>query len=363
MKIIVFAGGVGTRLWPLSRKNTPKQFEKIIGDKSTLQQTIDRLQPDFAYEDIYIATGLRYEEILRKQLPQIPKENFIFEPEMRDVGPAIGLATYILEKKFPQEPIAILWSDHMVKHIEEFKYGLRLAESMIKEKGAHFVFVAQKPRFANQNMGWIELGEPVTDVSDDHRVELFHFKRLIYRPKLNDAVDFMKDKNYVWNLGYFVTTPQFLVSMYEKYAPSMNEQMRVLQDNWGTDNFEFTLKSIYPNLEKISFDDLILVKMNAENNYVVSADLGWSDVGAWESLKEALSDTVDENVTKGKVVLEDSRDSLAFNYNDQLLVGIDLEEMLVINTGDVVLVCPKTSVPKIKKLVEKLAGTPNEHLT
>src|SRR5579859_2210941 len=105
MKIVIFAGGVGTRLWPLSRKNTPKQFEKIIGDKSTLQQTVERLHPEFKPEDIYIATGIRYKNIVTKQLPQIPSENFIFEPEMRDVGPAIGLVAALLNKQFPNEPL------------------------------------------------------------------------------------------------------------------------------------------------------------------------------------------------------------------------------------------------------------------
>ena len=134
MKIVIFAGGVGTRLWPLSRKNTPKQFEKIIGDKSTLQQTVDRLTLSFAPSDIYIATGKRYEEIIKNQLPLIPEKNFIFEPEMRDVGPAIGLVSILLEDDFKEEPIAIIWSDHLVKNIEAFIKVLRLAEETIKNK-------------------------------------------------------------------------------------------------------------------------------------------------------------------------------------------------------------------------------------
>src|SRR3989344_1428562 len=116
MKVVIFAGGVGTRLWPLSRKNTPKQFGKLIGDKSTLQEAVARLQPEFNPKDIYVATGKRYQDIVTTQLPKIPRENFIFEPEMRDVGPAIGLVSFLLAQKFPNEPFAILWSDHMVKN-------------------------------------------------------------------------------------------------------------------------------------------------------------------------------------------------------------------------------------------------------
>lgn len=370
MKIVVFAGGVGTRLWPLSRKHTPKQFEKIIGDKSTLQQTIDRLLPQFKPSDICIATGVRYKDIVLEQLPEIPSENFIFEPEMRDVGPAIGLAAMILEKRFEDEPMAILWCDHLVKNTSIFRDSLNLAENKIKNNEATFVFIAQKPRFANQNIGWIELGDQVSinqsnnkNELEDNDVKIYHFKKLRYRPKLTDAQSFLENKNFVWNLGYFVTKPKFLTSLFKSFVPDMYAKLLLIKDSWGTSDFEKKLGEVYPTLENISFDDAILEKISGNGVFVISADLGWSDVGAWEALKEALSNTENDNVTKGKVLLEECMDGLFFNYSNQLLVGIDLEKMLVINTNDVLLICPKTSVPKIKKLVENLAGTPNEHLT
>lgn len=359
MKIVVFAGGVGTRLWPLSRKNTPKQFGQIIGDKSTLQQTIDRLLPEFKPEDIYIATGKQYIDTVRAQLEILPYENFIFEPTMRDVGPAIGLNMFLQAKLNPDEPVAILWSDHLVKNLVMFRHVLRLAEKSITKYNANFVFIAQEPRFANQNLGWIELGDKV---KEENGAEIYHFTRLRYRPALEEAEQFFKQNNFVWNLGYFVTTPRFLVSLFKEYAPDMYEKLMQIQASYQTPEFESVVESVYPTLEKISFDDAILVKMSPENVYVISTDLGWSDIGAWDALKEALAETTEENITKGKVLLEDSTDSLIFNYNDQLAVGIDLNEMLVINTDDVVLVCPKSSVPKIKKLVENLKGTSNEHL-
>lgn len=359
MKVVIFAGGVGTRLWPLSRKNTPKQFEKIIGNKSTLQETIDRLLPMLPPSDIYVATGKRYESIIKKQLPQIPPENLIFEPHMRDVGPAIGLVAAILDKKISGEPIAILWSDHLVKNVSAFTQILRLAEEAIKNKKADFVFLGQKPRFANQNMGWIEVG---VGMQEENGIFVYPMKRVVYRPKLKEAISFFESGHFVWNLGYFVTTPRYLCSLYEKFSPSMHKTISEIVKSYETKDFDAILETLYPRIEKISFDDAVLVKMKPDNILVISADLGWSDIGAWESLKEALSETTDENVTKGKVLLEASRDSLVFNYTDQLVVGIDLEQMLVIQTGDVVLVCPKKAVPKIKKLVENLAGTPNEHL-
>jgi mannose-1-phosphate guanylyltransferase len=364
MKIIIFAGGIGSRLWPMSRKNSPKQFEKIFGNKSTLQETVERLFPQFKPEDIYVATGEHYEHIVREQLQSLPKENFIFEPEMRDVGPAIGLVASILEKKFPNEPVAILWSDHLVKNVDGFKKVLLKAETLVGQKNADFVFIGQKPRFANQNMGWIELGNLVKDIDIAHTdAQIYTFKQLCYRPSLEEAEKFFADKNFIWNLGYFVTTPSLLVSLYEKYVPSMSTQLKELSAAWGTPIYKAKLHKIYPTLEKISFDDAILVKLPPNNMYVISANLEWSDIGAWEALKEALASSVEENVIKGDVALEDSTDSLVYNFTDQLVVGLDLEEMLVINTGDVLLVCPKTAVPKIKKFVEGLAGTPHERLT
>lgn len=360
MKIIVFAGGVGTRLWPLSRKNSPKQFEKFIGNKSTLQQTVERLMPEFAPSDIYIATGKKYEEIVTTQLPSIPAENFIFEPAMRDVGPALGMVACILEKNFSNEPVAILWSDHLVKNESLFRSILRLSEKKINDHESEFIFITQKPRFANQNMGWIEVGEKLSEAVG---ARVYTFKRLIYRPKLEEAEEFFQSESFMWNLGYFVTTPRYLSSLFKQYAGGIYDQLCIIADAWGTERFEETLQSIYPKIEKTSFDDAVLVKVEPSQMQVVSADLGWSDIGAWESLKEALASHVDENVTKGDVLLNDSRDTLVFNYTDQLVVGIDLDEMLIISTEDVLLVCPKSAVPKIKKVVERLEGTKHERLT
>lgn len=360
MKIIIFAGGVGTRLWPLSRKNSPKQFGKILGDKSTLQLAVDRLRPDFAFSDIYIATGKRYEDIVREQLPKIPVENFILEPEVRDVGPAVGMALSIIGKVNPNSPIAILWSDHFVKKARRFREVLHFAEKLVKKNNNSLVLIGQRARFANQNLGWIEFGDEAFDIRG---TKVFQFKRLLYRPSLKLAEEFLKNENYAWNPGYFVTTAKFLLSQFEKFTPNLWKGLMKIQKSIGKKDLNRVINNVYPTLEKISFDNAILEKIDPKHVFVIAADLGWSDVGAWEALKEALEVSSAENIIKGKVLVNDSVDNLVFNYTDQLVVGIDLEKMIVINTDDALLVCPKTSVPKIKKIVENLAGTPNEHLT
>ncbi len=359
MKVVIFAGGVGTRLWPLSRKNTPKQFGKIIGDKSTLQLAYERVAPIVDPKDIYVSTGSRYINVIKDQLPNIPNENFIFEPEMRDVGAAVGLIAAILNKVAPDEPFIILWSDQVVKEEEVFRNVLKHVADMLNEEKSKIVFIAHTSRFASQNLGWIERGNKVKSLNG---FDMYEFKSWHYRPEPTLAEEFHKSENHYWNPGYFGTTAKFLFSLFEKYAPEMHAKLKELGDAYGTNRFEKKLEELYPSLEKISFDNLILEKIDPSDGYVIGSDFGWSDVGAWESLKEALTDSEEENLTKGRVMLNDSRDVLVYNYTDQMVVGIDLEKFLVINTGDVLLVCPKDSVPKIKKFVEKLSGTENEDL-
>lgn len=359
MKIVIFAGGVGSRLWPLSRKNTPKQFEKILGNKSTLQLAASRLLPDFSWNDIYVATGKAFIDIVAQQLPDLPKDHIIGEPEMRDVGPAVGLMTSILAKDFPKEPMAILWSDHLVKREEHFRKILATAGKIIKKNSNKIVFVSQKPRFASQNLGWINFGK---EKFKQDGITFHSFVGFRYRPTEEAAVEYLSSEHHGWNLGYFVTTPSFLLEQYKKFTPDLHKKLSNIVSLWKTPDFAKKLDEVYPKLKKIHFDNAILEKLDPNDAFVISENIEWSDIGAWEALKEALASREQENVTRGNVLVEDTLDSLVFNFTKQLVVGIDLKEMVVVNTGDVLLVCPKSSVPKIKEIVSNLEGTSNEHL-
>ncbi len=360
MKIIIFAGGVGTRLWPLSRKSSPKQFEKIIGDKSTLQLAVERLMPDFSWKDIFIFTGKDYVSIVKTQLPKVPQNQIIGEPQTRDVGPAVGLACSILFKESPNEPIGILWSDHLVKNDSLFRKILIQAKNYIENYSNKIIFIGQKPRFASQNLGWIEFGKEVSKLSG---ISLHSFLSFRYRPDLETASKFLKDGQHAWNLGYFVTTPAFLWNQYKRFAPHIFNKLTEIQKYWRSESFNEKLAEIYPTCEKISFDNLILEKVHSNDALVISENIEWSDVGAWEALKEALQKQPAENITKGKVLLTDCNDTLVYNYTKQMVTSIDLNGYLIVVTDDVVLVCHKNSVPKIKKIVESFSGTKNEALT
>lgn len=359
MNIVIFAGGVGSRLWPLSRKNTPKQFEQILGNKSTLQLAVDRLQPDFSWDNIYVATGEKFVKIVGDQLAFLPKDHIIGEPEMRDVGPAVALMAGILSKVAPKEPMAILWSDHLVKKEIHFRHLLKTAGEILKENPNKIVFLAQKPRFASVNLGWISFAEEKFVKND---VKFYSFNSFKYRPNEEAAAEYFRSGHHGWNLGYFITTPEFLLSQFREFVPELYEKILNILTYWGSSDFQKQLKILYPMLEKIHFDNAVLERLHPENALVICENIEWSDIGAWEALKEALASQAHENVIRGNVLVEGASDSLIFNFTKQLVVGLDVEEMIVVNTGDVLLVCPKRSVAKIKKLVQSLNGTAHEHL-
>ena len=357
MRVVIFAGGIGSRLWPLSREKSPKQFEKIIGNKSTLQLAVARLRPTFDYHDIYVATEERYVDLVAEQLPHVPKENIFGEPERRDVGAAVVVAMGLLSKIDPHEPVAILWSDHLVQDEEKFRKILVESGKLLETNPNKMIFISHKPRFASENLGWIHTGE---QLQESGNISFREFKSFKYRPNKAIAEEWFADSHYCWNLGYFATTPQFVMEKTKEYAPeiyALAEKILAAKDT------KKALKEYYSQMPKVHFDNIIPERISSKDAMVVVEDIGWADIGAWEALKEALSETIEENVTKGNVVAQDSKDSLIFNYEDKLVVGIDLEELLVINTKDVLLVCPKNSVPKIKKFVETLKGTKLENLT
>ena len=354
MKAVIFAGGAGTRLWPLSRKSTPKQFDPMFEGKSTLQLAVERIKPLVGWNDIYISTLDQYAPIVRRQLPKILDENFITEPARRDVAPAIGLAMMRL-RDVGSEPVAILWADHLMERPDNFRQGLQVAESLIRENPSRFIFFAEKPRYAEQNLGWINIDKKIKCRS---RINIYSFKGWQYRPPLAKCRRMFASGKWYWNPGYWLTTPNFVLAQFRDKKPAMYKKLSIIGKSLGTSREGTTLQKLYPTLEKVHFDNAILEKMRPEQAVVLLLNMGWSDPGTLYAIKEALQDKKLDNVMRGKVIPFKTKDSLIFNDDPKKVVAtVGLEGMIVVQTKDATLVVHKDNVPEVKKMVESLEDT------
>jgi mannose-1-phosphate guanylyltransferase len=360
MKIVIFAGGAGRRLWPISRQKSPKQFEPIIGTKSTLQLAVDRVQEKYGAGNIYISTNENYVDIVQQQLPQIPIAHMIGEPARRDLAAAVGLALAHLSsgvdiESLNDEPVAILWGDNYMDHVPNFLKVMESAQGLLRRKLAKILFIGETPRFPNQNLGWLGLGGRKGSLDG---MPYYQFDALTYRPPLADCQRMFDEKTHVWNTGYFVTTIGYVKRLYQQHQPDLTALLAQIEDTVGKDSYLSTLHQLYPQLEAISFDDAILTYVEPEQALVLHSEMGWSDPGTLYALKEALNPDMGANVTKGLVIDKESQDCLVYNYVDgKLVVAIGLDGVIVVNTDDAVLVVPKEKIPLVKKVIDGLEGT------
>lgn len=358
MKIIIFAGGSGRRLWPISRQKSPKQFEPIIGAKSTLQLAVDRVKGQYGAENIYVSTNEKYRELVASQLNELPPANIIGEPTRRDLAAAVGLALTHLaasQTAAPDEPVAILWGDNYMDQVDNFLKVMQTAEHLLATQQAKILFIGETPRFANNNLGWIGLGAKQGDVAGQ---PYYGFQSLTYRPALELCQRMFAEKTHVWNTGYFVTTIGFVQGMYQQQQPAMWAQLTQIQATVGSAAYAETLQTIYPQLDVLSFDDAILQHVAPQDALVLHNEMGWSDPGTLYALKEAINASKEANVTKGLVRVDESSDCLVYNYQDEKLVAvIGVAGMIVVNTEDAILVVHKDQIPLVKKMVDSLEGT------
>jgi mannose-1-phosphate guanylyltransferase len=360
MKIVIFAGGSGRRLWPISRQKSPKQFEPIIGAQSTLQLAVGRVLAAYGAENIFISTNQKYVEMVQAQLPELPPANIIGEPTRRDLAAAVGLAISHLSHATPDdrlndEPVAILWGDNYMDHVPNFLKVMATAEKLLEKKEANILFMGETPRFANENLGWLGLGEKLGDIDGQ---PYYRFDSLTYRPALADCQRMFAEKSHVWNTGYFVTTLGFVRQLYQAHQPNLWQQLGKIEAAIGQANYQRVLDEIYPDLDVLSFDDAVLQYVAPEQALVLHAEMGWSDPGTLYALKEAINPDAAANVTKGLVITENCQDSLVYNYDEgKLLVAVGVEGMVVVNTEDAILVVHKDQIPLVKKIVDGFEGT------
>lgn len=358
LKIALFCGGTGTRMWPASRRDKPKQFQPLVGRDSMFQQAVRRIKKGFPIKDVYVITGRQYVGLVVQQAPDLPLENVIIEPEMRDTLAAVGYAATVLDKKFNNPTVASLWAaDHLVKNGDEFIKSLKAAYEFVSGTGK-IVSIDVRPTYPNIHVGYIKIGKMIKKINS---LAFFQYIKQIEKPDLTTAKEFVKGWEYLWHAGYKVWHTEKMLSLYKKHTPQIYEGLMKIHQFWGSDKQEEVVRKTYPNFEKISVDFAIFEKMDPKELVVLSADLGWSDVGAWNILKDELSENHQDNVIQGEVVDIDSRDCLIYaNSQNKVVATIGLEDLVVVDTPDALLVSQKSRISDVKKIIEKLKETKKE---
>jgi mannose-1-phosphate guanylyltransferase len=340
---VVLAGGSGTRFWPKSRLHQPKQLLDILGESPLIKQTVDRLERLFTKEKILVVTQAQYVESIRRYI-ELPAENILAEPEARNTAAAIGLAAVELKHRSGADAVfAVLPSDHYVADLDAFLKTILVAKE-VALKG-YLVTVGIRPRYPETGYGYIELGEPINEASYPG---VYRVKSFVEKPNMARAAQFLSEGNYLWNSGTFIWRVETFLEALHAYLPSLYTGLEQIEQ---ADLNPAVLVRIYKELPKISVDYAIMEKAN--NRAVVVGDYSWNDIGSWATLGELLEKDEQGNVQWGEVISLDCSQSIL--YSEQgLIAAIGLHGMIVVSSGDAILICPKEKAQQVRNLVAEL---------
>ncbi len=339
MKVLILAGGSGTRLWPASREAYPKQFLKLGGKKSLLQQTLERILNIVSPKDILLLTNEQYKFHVLSEVNEVSKDladNILLEPARRNTAPAIALGMkYCLERLriSPEEVLFVCPSDHIIKPVEKFVEYVKLAEKVAKQ--GYIVAFGIKPLYPETGYGYIEITGK--DLGGYYLVERFTEK-----PNLETAKRFLSEGNYFWNSGMFAFTIATMIEELKLYAPQIYQL------------FDQPLEAMiatFPEMPDISIDYAVMEK--SKKVVAIPMDIYWSDIGSWDSLYNALDKDEKSNVILGDVLAKDTESCLVIG-NKRLIATVDLKDLIIVETDDAILIAKRGSAQKVKHVLEEL---------
>ncbi len=347
MYVAILAGGSGTRLWPLSRSKRPKQLLPLISERSLIQETADRIESLVSPDQIFIVTERSHSDDIKAQLPAIPERNFVIEPVRRGTAPALALAALIIQSVAPEAVMASLHSDAVITNPTEFLRALQVAENAAASSD-YLVTLGVKPASAAINLGYIQTGEKLDDLTGG---PVYRALRFVEKPNVERAREYVESGSYFWNSGIFVWRVSVIMSLFEQLMPGLYRHLMVIKSHIGTSDEARVIADVYPLMEKETIDYGILEK--APKVAMVPTDMGWSDVGSWRELMEVCPPNQGSNLVRGTHLGLDTEGTLVF-ATQKPVVTIGLRDLVIVDTGDVLLVSTREKAQDVKKIVEQL---------
>jgi len=347
---VIMAGGGGTRLWPISRKETPKQLLPLLGKETLFQSTVARLEKIFPPERILVVTVDEQARVMREQVPFIPKENYLIEPAPRGTASVVALAAAVLHQRDPKAMMAIQTADHHIRNHDLFQYLIRAAFD-VADKG-YLVTLGITPTYPSTGYGYIQQGDPL---EGDHKYPVYTVKRFKEKPDEATAHELLHSGDHSWNSGMFVWRTDVILAEIQKQMPELFNSVHEISSAWDTAEKNDVIEKLWFDLKTQTIDYGIMER--AERVAVLPAGgLGWSDVGSWDSLFEVLLPDMNGNVSVSSQHLAlDTHNALVYSVNDQrLVVTIGMDDIVIVDAGDVLMICKTDQSQKVKDVVEHL---------
>jgi mannose-1-phosphate guanylyltransferase len=351
--VVIMAGGIGSRFWPMSRTNYPKQFLDILNiGKTLIQATFERFISFIPAENIYVVTSNEYVNIVKKQLPNLPLQNILGEPSRKNTAPCIAYISFKLQQLDPLASLIVAPSDHLILDQIGFTKVCLEALSFVNKHNA-FITLGIKPTHPNTGYGYIQYEQHA--VSDN----VYKVKTFTEKPNLELAKTFISSGEFLWNAGIFVWQVKNIISAFEKYLPEMYDVFYAEKEHFNTPQEIAALQVAYPLCTNISIDFGIMEK--ADNVYVIPSSFGWSDLGTWNSAYDNLEkDYLGNAVAGGNVIVFDTHNCMVHTPNEKLVVLQGIEDFIVVDTNDVLLICKKEKEQDIKEYVAEVKRNKGE---